>query len=70
MDGEDAQMANVSALKTCVVNANGDDEKVKLCRAEFRKQGGTSEGGKVFSDEAGGKVFVTTNGGKVFDLKA
>jgi len=60
----------VGKLTKCVEKANGDQQKIAACEAEFLGEAGTSsavvpEGGKVFMDPNGGKVFVTTSG-KVF----
>jgi hypothetical protein len=56
-------------LRKCMKAAGNDAAKRAACEAAFKADGGSVDGGKVFTTPDGEATFVT-NGGKVFNGKA
>jgi hypothetical protein len=57
----------ITTLKQCMRDANGDPTKMANCEKTFKATGGkvAQDGGKVFTAPDSSDAFVTT-GGKVF----
>ena len=56
----------LKALKRCLRDAHNDSDRAE-CQRKFEGDGGTVDGGKVFTSPDGTAVYVT-DGGKVFRL--